>query len=486
MFLSYLCTSKPSAYVADEEVISPDSPVNIRLLPFDVTPFGRLPNELLLNILDLCITRAKDVVRLSSICVYLRNVALNEGRLWSNIDLRRCTTSSISWAIICTSRAGDASLSVLATEKMLQDPKCIASVLPYAAELDLEVVEGSLPNGERAIPQLNIDRLSSLTLRGFSPGQRQDSFSTHVAVSLMCSSPKNLQRLFLYGGTVDELPVLPQLEHFGLQSTRLSSRTLYDLMKGSAHLVTLSIQSQIVESTIIHDGLSFLASVQPVSLPRLRQLKLMSGEVYATALLRVLPNPSHQLEIIVRPQNSVTPAQFNDLATITARIKHHWQTHGGGLDLPEGHLLITMSYAHHNAVPDTGILTFGHKVDAELVHAPSLYFSAECFLHGRNQLAILDSVQTLELSVGYGIGVLPFMLDNSTCSLLRLASLRKLIIRYASFIAPGTEIETIFSRRTSVCLPQISLELHQCSDEWHIFGSRLHSSGLIANVTISS
>jgi hypothetical protein len=492
MSLLCLCSSEPSVLVGDEEIIPPGSPNTRR--PFNMTPLGQVPNELLLTIFDLCITSAKDVARISAVCVYLRSLAVREHRLWSNIDLRRYTTNSIMWAMLCANRAGDGFLSVLATDLMLYDPRFLTSVLPYATELDLEVSEGSYPMFASFSPseqKPQAPALRSLIMRGHASGSRCQYEPTSIMKHMLRLSSVTLTRLVLYGGTVDEVPSLPELVYLSLQSVCIPSQALHGVLTGSPLLRTVIIQSTIL-GIRTQENLDFLTNAQGVVLPHLRHLKIVSGEFYSSALLRILPNPSHQLEIIIRPQNSITPAQPRDLTTIIARLKHHWQAQCGGLDaLPSGHLSITIADSRVAHVPKAGNLCFGCTAMEGLEEPvctlePSLSFSAECFLHSR--LSILNTVETFQLNVNHGANITPSMLHNEAYSLRQLVGLRKVVIRLADLQEHSSDVDGIagiFTDRKLAGLPLVHLELFRCATVWKAFGLRLEASGLILSVTES-
>jgi hypothetical protein len=455
-------------------------------LRFDQTLLGKLPDEILIEVFHYVAgTNPKDLSRISSICVHLRHIVINEGRLWSNIDLRRQSyTYTSPWAKLCATRAVSIPLSVMTSTEAMHHGDFMTNVLPRVFHLDIDILRAwgamiSLPSNTTK------SELRSLVMRsGNTPGFFQDRriSSTAIIMDFVRTFSASLRKLVLYGGDLDALPILPELEHFHLESASLPSKTLHHLLQGSPCLSTLIIQSNILGINM-ENNLLFLDSARHVSLPRLRNLIITAGEAYASALLRILPNPSHQLEVTIRPQNSVVPAQLYSLTAIINRMKDYWQARHGTMDLPEGILIIIIGISDRTT--NATLLNFGHQSEIKSSSLPSLYLSMECLL--QKNLAILDAVETLRLNVSPGASILSSLIQSQTYSLQRLLGLRKLVIGKAGLNESSGEdhaLMNIFTGRKSAGLPNISLELHQCTPSWQVFGLRLEEHRLVTSVTI--
>jgi hypothetical protein len=439
--------------------------------------------------------------------------------LWADIDITRHSRRIGEWVQLCLSRAGasDIPLSMRATLNSVRAFQALQDVSTRVEELDLQINAGIDYTGysfELARKMLlRPSHLRFLRLRGHVFTEDRNNMPVLEIQRLLSrflaadeGRPPTLAMLVIHGGKVpDSLPSLPDLVHLDLQRVTLSAQFLCHMLQGSPKLESLSLMPNMKEPWPTAD-VAYLQSpaTKPFKLLHLRTLRISAPAEYAEALLKVLPDPSSQLEMtLVTGTDPRTNGSLAHLDPIIARLHRYWTTVSGETPLPDGCLDVYWSLGKR-----TGVLMFGHLHDTNSStspqrlskslnnvgdrNRPSLYFSTEYNLW--DQHALLDEVQTVLILIPSrhieepetGRQRLRLQESLKMYCVVDLPRLNTLVIRKAGFSDELSEYRQVtqflLDRQTSG-FPAIALQLQRCAGPWQQAVVQLETSGLVSSVT---
>jgi hypothetical protein len=248
-------------------------------LPFVESAIGKLPEELIIQIITHAVTDALSLAQLSSICSALRNIVISETRLWANIHVIEQTHKTHEWmnrtyewphrthewVQLCLSRAGTAShIAMHATLNSVRAYEALRDVSKRVEMLDIRVPASGghglnyhdypfrlVCEMDMHPPLLRILRLrgSVITPRGDNMREADEvkRLMSHLIGPELITTSKHtpcLARLIIYGGIVPEnLPALPELAHLELNLATISAQALYKMLRGCLKLRSLHQES---------------------------------------------------------------------------------------------------------------------------------------------------------------------------------------------------------------------------------------------------
>jgi hypothetical protein len=302
------------------------------------TPFGRLPPELIIQILAYAVASGhsdKSQIpkydarwsRAMLICAYIRAIALSTPALWTLIDCRW----SLPWIDLCLERARNKSITLSAEAKA--PIRVLGGLLHKCRGLAIEA--NSLQTED--CPQR---RLEALLCADGDPSNIESfqfygssSSPVHITPLFLGGVCDSLRSLVLHGVDVQETPSFPALRHLELKwvHTDRTCLSLLRMLERAPLLETLSIAHVYIRDAQPFTALHQNETGQPCpDLHLLRTLRVCSTLTGVSVLLRILqslPNPSDELSITVENYDNLSAldASFKQrIEEVYTRIAQFW------------------------------------------------------------------------------------------------------------------------------------------------------------------
>jgi hypothetical protein len=300
-----------------------------------LTPLGRLPDELLVNIVEwlpkaMWLRNPRRMRVLTAVYARLRTVLVATPSLWTTVTL------GSSQALIDEhiARAHPCLLEVngnVHTEAKFQQA---IALIPCVSALDLNFEKsGKYENdgGEQVDPKwagavvaalaaTDISKLTTLTL----------GVPYKWAVDLSAVAGAHLSALVL-NMYVTGFPALPQLRRLVLLNTYCPVSKVHKLLAGSPRLEHIKLEN-------FADNSTNMPVLGRVDLPHLATLDIDNPTSFAILLFDTLPNPNKRLRLRLDPVESadgVLSSSAEPLASLLVRITQFWkQLNGEDTTLP--------------------------------------------------------------------------------------------------------------------------------------------------------
>jgi hypothetical protein len=307
-----------------------------------LTPFGRLPAELLLIIVGLLvetpqrITKARLMYMLTAVYARLRAVLVAEPSLWTTVTL------GSSQALIDQhiARAHPLLLEVSGDVYTEANVQQAIALIPYVSALGLNFHHSEDDEDDdddddddeeqmsptwagavvAALAATDISKLTTLKL--------EDPHMSDVDLSAVAGVHLSALVLNMY---VTGFPALPQLRRLVLRSTYCHVSEVHKLLAGSPRLEHIELEN-------FADNNMSVPVLDRVDLHHLATLKIHDRSSSAILLFGTLPNPSKRLHLRLISTNSadgILTSSAEPLASVLARIAQFWtQLNGEDTTLP--------------------------------------------------------------------------------------------------------------------------------------------------------
>jgi hypothetical protein len=378
------------------------------------TPLGRLPDELLVNIVEWLMeeywdSNAQVMYLLTSVYARLRAALVAAPALWVKVELGR-SQALIDRHIV---RAHPSLLEVNEDVYTKTEFRQAIALVPCVSALrlvfhtsdededddgDWEPVDPKWAGAVvAALVAADISKLTTLKL--------EDPYSLNVDLSAVAGV--HLSALVL-NIRVTGLPTLPQLRRLVLMNTQCHVSMIHKLLAGSPHL-------EHIELTDAGDNSMSMPKLSRVDMPHLDTLMISDRSSFAALLFGTLPNPRKRLHLeLDAVHNGGITLHFSaePMASVLARMAQFWtQLKGADVTLPLPKILYLFS-------------TFTLSIMSERIPnglAPdytSLNFSAS----GRTlrHAPILDEVEALVIS--------PYLVADNRFDLSVVKHARRVIV----------------------------------------------------------
>jgi hypothetical protein len=330
-----------------------------------LTPFGRLPVELLAIIFQKLQRPASSVLkskhrlidwkwlRVMRVCKYFRDVALATPELWSKID---CDMPA-SWAETCIARSRGRSLTLSASTDGDDSEEHADRVEKLAAQYfaQARTIVLNLDGHEERIQTLAL-RLASTMPAPLLEEFRYMGGAQFRLVSLTFGKRnETLRKLSLNNVVFHGCPLLPALEQLELEDYCFREvpgldgpiGDISELLKRTPSLTSLSLVRFDPGDTLDGDsssdsGFGCLPMPDPlpsIDLPQMRSLYLEESPSHTMILLKALPEPKDALKITVQLSNAsqrLTSPPTSKHAEVMDHITSFWSRKSGETHLPTG------------------------------------------------------------------------------------------------------------------------------------------------------
>jgi hypothetical protein len=300
-----------------------------------LTPFGRLPDELMIQIAQDASTICDGTVLpevlniLTSVYDRLRCVLVGTPGLWARISLN-WNKAAVD---LYLARAASYPLSISLVTEGVNEDVCehIAQCSPTTTSLDI-CINGRVGRNfiDRCVvantPQLR-DLTVALLNHTRSLRMDQECFIPH--------SCANLSTLKIYGVHPANLPAMPSLQYVTLKRTNCSLLELHQLFSAAPQLKFILLMWSL------HPHSTHIPASGCVHLPNLECVDIEDEPALAAAIVEILPNPSTMFKVLTygldwpfQVWSSSGPS-----GRILLRMIEFWAEVTGGMeDFPAGHI----------------------------------------------------------------------------------------------------------------------------------------------------
>jgi hypothetical protein len=395
------------------------------------TPLGRLPDELLVNIVEWLTeehwcSNAQLMHLLTSVYARLRATLVAAPALWIKVELGR------SQALIDRhiARAQPFLLEVDGDVYTKWEFQQAIALIPCASTLRL-VFHTSYHNEVKkdwgvpepvnrakwagavaaALAAVDISRLTTLKLK--------DLCSFHVDLSAVAGAHLSALELNIY---VTGLPALPQLRRLVLINTNCPVSEVHKLLAGSPRLEQIKLLN-------FADNSPSVPVLGRVDLPHLATLIIDDHTSCATIILGTLPNPSKRLHLQLGSLNSadgILSSSAEPFASVLARIAQFWT------QLNNEDTMLPLPWIEQHRVTATLSIMSERASDGSAPEHASLVFAASgCIVR---QDPLLDEIEVLSMS--------HCMVDDNRLDLSVVKYARRVILD-AIRIDPGQDTQPL-------------------------------------------
>jgi hypothetical protein len=355
-----------------------------------LTPLGRLPDELLVNIVEwlpkaMWLRDTRHIRVLTAVYARLRTVLVATPTLWTTVQL------GSSQALIDEhiARAQPFLLEADGDVHTEANVRQAIALIPCVSALDLNFEKPPTYEDDgsegvvlkwagavvAALAATDISKLTTLTL--------VDPYGLSVDLSAVAGVHLSALVLNMY---VTGFPALPQLRWLVLKKTWSRSQEIHKLLAGSPRLEHIELLNVAVHTTSE-------PVLGRVDLPHLATLILDDLTSFATLLFGTLPNPSKRLRLHLNPvqgAEGILSSSVEPLASVLARIAQFWtQLNGEDTKLP-------LPWIEQHRVGGTLSIMSERTSDGSAPEHASLAFSASgCILRHD---PLLHDIEVLRIS----------------------------------------------------------------------------------------
>jgi hypothetical protein len=309
-----------------------------------ITPFYRLPNEILERILlmlqldlyeldtrtstqDIRVDRDGKWARAMLICRRFREAALDSTVLWSSINLER---KYDEWVDLCLerSRAHPLVIEGVIRDSYDNETKRTFNLFHWAQQARLHVDpdhsltygdsyrhERSMYEGIQALLESKNSSLTRLEVLNASRDWRYyQSPYIEITRNLLGGGPSNLHTLLLASANIIDFPFMPLLERMTLQRYLITpgGQNLRQALLQTPALSYLSLEDSEIGSDVTRDDMDIhsfhkISDEPPVPLSHLSELRFVCSTLQIGRIIHVMPNP---LNLFVLHDDTLQKSNF--------------------------------------------------------------------------------------------------------------------------------------------------------------------------------
>lgn len=268
-----------------------------------LTPFGRVPPDLLIDIAKLtmrgtCEHVSKEICVLTFVCSRVRSVLVGTSALWKKVDYNkserwvdRCIAHAGSLPFQCSFNLGKFHKREMTNVRMLER---LLEALPDVGTLHMHLDYHTADIGSKSVNAV-VDHLcryeTPKTQELVLAGSHGQSLSPAFAELEHLTA---LSTLTLSHLAVTALPYLPSLSNVSLRDINCPIRKLYQFLWTSPNLDSIVLVKAVESNSLTDDP---LRARNRASLPLLRHLELQDEPPVVKEPVQILPPPSAFLNV---------------------------------------------------------------------------------------------------------------------------------------------------------------------------------------------